>query len=269
MQEHLLETLACPNCHNTNFRKHGKDAGLQRYICKTCRKTFKATTGTPTHWLHKKHLIDKYIQSIEKGHSVRKAAKEVGIAPSTSFAWRHKLLASLAVMPETRYTNSAGGLMLIKHKYSAKGRRKQAEKCQLATKTLLIFQRNQVKLIKLDSQKPVTSLSQIIHKHYPRGIFYYRANRIISKAIKHTYSRKSQENTIAEEAFEKVNTCLSQLNQWMKRFKGVASKYLQQYLNWHIALLNIQFYGKQKIKEWELFTATRSSIELYKRLKAQ
>lgn len=267
MQEHLLETLACPNCYNTSYRKHGKDSGSQRYLCKTCRKTFKATTGTPVHWLQKKHLIDKYIQSIEKGHSIRKAAREVGIATSTSFAWRHKLLASLSVLPETRYTNAVSGLKLIKQGYSAKGRRKQAEKCQLPTKSLLVYQSNHLKLIKLDSQKPVMSLVKLLKEHYTRSTLYSKPDRIINNAIKHTQSKKLSEKIIKEKVNGRILCCCNRLIQWMKRFRGVASKYLQQYWNWYIAQHQFQFYDKQQITE--LYTATRSSFELYKKLKAQ
>ena len=36
----------CPHCHGKNFIKFGKYNGIQRYRCKTCKKTFSNTTNS-------------------------------------------------------------------------------------------------------------------------------------------------------------------------------------------------------------------------------
>ncbi|POZ52249.1 hypothetical protein AADEFJLK_01724 [Methylovulum psychrotolerans] len=38
---------ACPHCAGIRLSRYGSASGLQRYSCKSCRKTFNALTGTP------------------------------------------------------------------------------------------------------------------------------------------------------------------------------------------------------------------------------
>ena len=39
--------LICPHCHNKYIVKNGKNKNVQRYLCKTCRRSFVRTTNTP------------------------------------------------------------------------------------------------------------------------------------------------------------------------------------------------------------------------------
>jgi transposase-like protein len=40
------EPRCCPHCQGTALYRHGHVSGLQRYRCRTCRRTFNALTGT-------------------------------------------------------------------------------------------------------------------------------------------------------------------------------------------------------------------------------
>src|SRR4030065_259540 len=41
------DTPVCPHCSAERVVKNGSADGLQRYKCRSCRKTFNALTGTP------------------------------------------------------------------------------------------------------------------------------------------------------------------------------------------------------------------------------
>lgn len=48
------EPRCCPHCQGTELYRHGHVSGLQRYRCRTCRRTFNALTGTALARLRKK-----------------------------------------------------------------------------------------------------------------------------------------------------------------------------------------------------------------------
>ncbi|MCR4943915.1 MAG: hypothetical protein K5986_05580 [Clostridium sp.] len=39
--------LICPHCHNKYIAKNGKNKNVQRYLCKSCKKSFAQSTHTP------------------------------------------------------------------------------------------------------------------------------------------------------------------------------------------------------------------------------
>lgn len=88
--------LCCHKCGSTNIVKRGKANGLQRYWCKDCNCTFNLATRSILSYSKKepeKYL--KYIELMQYGVSIRKAAKICEISMKTSFRWRHKFLEGL------------------------------------------------------------------------------------------------------------------------------------------------------------------------------
>jgi transposase-like protein len=86
-----IESPHCPKCSSPSKKKHGMHLGIQRYMCKDCGKTFKATVNSPLHWVHDKSKMNRYLHAMELDISIRKAAGILGISVPTSFYWRHKL----------------------------------------------------------------------------------------------------------------------------------------------------------------------------------
>ncbi|URZ03353.1 hypothetical protein CLAUR_033990 [Clostridium felsineum] len=83
----------CPYCGHDEVSRNGKFNGKQRYICKSCRKTFTDFTRSP-HYNSKKDIKKwiPYAKCLVNGYSIRKGAKIVEISIPTSFCWRHKIL---------------------------------------------------------------------------------------------------------------------------------------------------------------------------------
>ncbi|WP_413208406.1 transposase [Rhodospirillum sp. A1_3_36] len=44
----------CPHCQAPGAVANGKNRGLQRYLCRSCKRTFSTATGTPLSGLHHK-----------------------------------------------------------------------------------------------------------------------------------------------------------------------------------------------------------------------
>ena len=86
----------CPHCKGNDVSRNGKYNCKQRYICKSCNKTFTDFTFSPCY--HSKKDSSKwleYIKCMVAGYSIRKCEEIVEITVPTSFAWRHKILDAL------------------------------------------------------------------------------------------------------------------------------------------------------------------------------
>jgi len=87
------KALCCPHCQASKPYRHGHAHGLQRYRCRSCRRTFNLLSGTPLARLrYKAHWLD-YLGCMLDSRSVRRSAREIGVASATSFRWRHRFLA--------------------------------------------------------------------------------------------------------------------------------------------------------------------------------
>lgn len=91
--------ITCPHCSSSYFVKNGTKGGTQRYLCRGCRKTFVADTGTILFQTKKPLSVwKKYIKCMMNRFPLRKCAKECGIDLTTAFNWRHKILDALQKM---------------------------------------------------------------------------------------------------------------------------------------------------------------------------
>lgn len=91
---------ACPSCGDAEPYRNGRSRGLQRYRCRSCSRTFNATSGTPLAGLHSKERFYKVGQCLADGLTVRESAEVLGVATSTAFRLRHRFLdAAVAHQP--------------------------------------------------------------------------------------------------------------------------------------------------------------------------
>ena len=85
---------ACPRCGCTHVVRRGRDAdGGQRWLCRGCGRTFRASTGRtlattklPTATWH------LYARLMVSGATLRSCAAACGVSLRTSFSMRHRLL---------------------------------------------------------------------------------------------------------------------------------------------------------------------------------
>lgn len=82
------EVKACPHCQSAHFVKNGKTEGNQRYLCKSCRKTFVENTGTILFSMKKDiAVLKKYVHCMIEKYSLRKCAEICEINLATAFVW--------------------------------------------------------------------------------------------------------------------------------------------------------------------------------------
>ncbi len=94
IEERFERDKKCPHCSEKHLQRWGNAAGLRRFKCKSCHKTFNALTGTPLARLRKREQWLEFAASLLESSSIRKAAKRCKIAKDTSLHWRHRFLES-------------------------------------------------------------------------------------------------------------------------------------------------------------------------------
>lgn len=89
------EDRCCPHCGATGAVANGKARGMQRYLCRGCKRSFGALTGTRLSGLHRKEAWLTFGSSLADGDTVKVSAARCGVAVSTEFRWRHRFLAAI------------------------------------------------------------------------------------------------------------------------------------------------------------------------------
>jgi len=93
MESRFSKGKVCPHCGAESISRNGKYNGKQRYICKSCNKSFTNFTNSAIY--KSRSPLEKwfkYAKCMIAGYSIRKSAIIVGINIATSFFWRHKIL---------------------------------------------------------------------------------------------------------------------------------------------------------------------------------
>jgi len=95
LEGRLLAERICAHCQEHGVVCRGRASGLQRFHCGHCGKTFNALTGTPLAHLRYKGRWFGFAQSLSEGETVRKSADRCDLAVSTAFRWRHRFLRAI------------------------------------------------------------------------------------------------------------------------------------------------------------------------------
>lgn len=90
----------CPICGSTKVVRNGKRKdGVQKFCCKACGRSFVAKTNTIASGTRKPFSSwIKYIECMMNWTTIRESAERCGISDHTSFIWRHKILDAMQTM---------------------------------------------------------------------------------------------------------------------------------------------------------------------------
>ena len=241
----------CPRCRCEYVTKAGVHNGRQVYKCKNCKYQFRETAKSLVYYSHKYYLLVDYIKCMLEGKSLRTCASEVGISLPTSFRWRHKILAAIQGLEGGINFSGITETDELLLQYSEKGRRyKTSEEKEQAMKTvhpnvavLVMTDREGNLLFKHTGENRVQN-SQIKEELKRRvsenNLICFKPNDEFKQAVMESPSkkvivrRKTKGLTIysVNVAEKKITNFLV----WMMRFRGVATKYLQNYLMWFVVM---------------------------------
>ena len=264
--------ISCPHCNSFNIKKNGHKGLMQRFMCKDCHKTFTSRNNTITFSSKKSFATwKKYIDCMMNGFTVRKSAEICGINKDTAFIWRHKILDALQNMAsdvkldgiveadETFFAISFKG----NHKKStsfvmprkAHKRGKQTHLRGLSHEKVCVLcavNRNGLSIAK------ITNLGRVgakdIHHAFdnriePNSILCTDAiacyNDLVRTEKLELIQLKTGKSKLGIYHIQHINSYHSMLKNFMIRFHGVATKYLNNYLIRH----NFLNYAKESYAE--------------------
>ena len=245
---------SCPHCGANGEYLHswGQSHGLPRYRCQGCGKTCNPLTGTPLAHLRKREQWSRYAQAMIDSVSVRAAAKQCQVDKNTAFLWRHRFLRQIALhqathesgiveADETFFLESFKGqrhLPRPARRRGGVGKTRGTSPDQIAV--LVVRDRSgetaNFRLEKLNAAHIITALRPLIATDAvlcTDGATVYKTFARVT-GVAHRALNVQQGIRVIEGVFhiQNVNAYDSRLKTWMRRFNGIATKYLDNYLGW-------------------------------------
>ena len=253
VETRMAEKPVCPHCAHEQVSRWGFANGLHRSRCNACRATFNALTDTPLAGLRHKAKWIGYAKQLVEGASVRKSAAAVGIHPNTAFRWRHRFLS----LPNGQQAISLAGIAEADETYfleSQKGRRQglsraprkrggKASKRGLSEEqTAVLICRDRAGntadfiLEKADKAHIGAVLKPLLATDVILCTDGEKALAAVAKEMGITHRpvnlAAGQRVVAGVYHVQNVNAYDSRLKEWMRRFHGVATHYLGNYLGW-------------------------------------
>ena len=254
IDKNSVNNFSCPHCQGYKIHKNGHVRRVQRYKCRECGKTFSLRTNTLLHGTKKNSsLWSAYLDLLFEQKSVRHISKQLEIGHTTAFYWRHKVLNALRALIE-RKKPIMKGIVEADETYlplSFKGQKsalpREAKKRGSAAPKRGISKEQVCVLVATDRTKnshmhPVC-LGRLRSKHLEEQL----GNRISRSSVlvtdKHSsyipfckhqkisHKRLARSNQVkGDYHIQTVNSLHSHMKDHLRPYKGVATKYLTNYL---------------------------------------
>jgi transposase-like protein len=252
-----VDSVGCPHCGNHDVVRWGHASDLPRYRCKACLRTFNALTKTPLASLRMKDKWMAQTKAMIEGVSLAKAGQRCGVDDTTAFRWRHRFLASLAGDKPKSLTGIVEGdetfiLESFKGKRSGMPRKSRKRGGKSAKRGLSVEQipvivardrhgaTTDAVLPKLNRVSIAAALDGVVT---PANEFCCDGGTAIVAFARragiaaHVLPMPGKPNPKAPEFhLNNVNAYHGRLKEWLRRFHGVATKNLPNYLGWRRAL---------------------------------
>lgn len=256
---------ACPHCKAERVSRHGHANGLQRYRCGTCGKTFSALTGTPLCGLHKRGKWLGHAEALREGLTLHKVADALHVHVSTAHRWRHRFLALPRALQPQALTGIAEAdetmfLLSFKGKRSGLDRKARKRGGKAAKRglsheqvpVLIARDRAGVTMDCVLKAMDMTGLSAALKPFLTKDVVlctdgsHALAGAARQLGVEH-HAVNLSAGTRVDGAWhvQNVNAYHSRLKGWIYRFRGVATRYLANYLGWFRALDREQGKGPQ------------------------
>lgn len=259
---------ACPYCSGSHLQLWGHAAGIQRYKCCACHRCFNALSGTPLARLKRRDAWLAFAQAMVNGSSVRAAAIEAGVAPSTAFRWRHRMLSepalqegyelrSIVEADETGFPESFKGQRSLPRRARHRGDRPTRRGRPAERLPVLVVEDREGHHFDalLSPATPSTMASLLAQILAPETLLCCAEpdllgaiageDEIACAALAPAATATSDQNERPPATLpmlppsrqrvlhtRHVRAYSTELQHWMRRFRGVASRYLPNYLGW-------------------------------------
>ncbi len=248
--------IVCVRCGSRRVIRWGTSAGRQRYRCSHCRRTFNDLTGTPAAYLKRVLLLPAYRGCMAQSLSVRASARAVGVHMTTSFRWRHRFLRAMMgmeVITLRGLVELGEGWVLcsntvITSMFRTRPRRSLADPEQIRSWIVALADRSGRSILahtgpaRPDRHDWADVLSVVVDptatviirhgRHCEQAI----AARALGHGVWHHGSMPRLSANLLLRDTRHARVLLHCCRHWLRRFRGVATHYLDNYLFWHGAI---------------------------------
>ena len=245
----------CPQCASAHVLRNGHVNGLQRYRRHDCRRTFNALTGTALARLHQRGKWLNRSAVLAEGQALRQVARQLNIALSTAHRWRHRFLSQpgveriaalqgIAEADETYFLHSSKGQRRLNRPTRHRGGKASTRGLAPDLVPALVARdcAGQTANFILPSTRAADMASALRPLLPSDTILYTDGSSALATAARSLNIEHHAVNVAAgcrvrgAWHIQNVNAFDSRLKLWMLRFKGVATRYLANYLGWFRAL---------------------------------
>ena len=270
-----IVVIECPHCHSKHIVKHGKYNDIQRYKCKDCNSFFMRTKNTVLFKTRKNIKIwIKYLKCMLDKKPLREIQVICGISLRTAHKWRHKILDILSKMSDDTKLN---GIIESDETFTAvsyKGNHKNSKNFVmprkahksgneihtrgLSSEQVCIFTAvslNNLSYGKVSNLGKPTwkKLFNVLNEHIEKGSIlvtddFSGYDKISNELDLEHISIKSGTHRNGTFNIQSVNSYHSEFKRLINSyFKGVATKYLNNYIAYHTLLFKSDYDKSNKI----------------------
>ncbi len=256
----LPDRPSCSYCGSLHVIKNGHKGGSQRYLCKDCGRTFTITNKTLLYCSKKSvETWEKYFECLMNKFPLRKCASICGIDLSTAFIWRHKILDTLQKMHDSVIINGIAEADEAFFHISFKGdfrqsgftlpRKPHKRGGEVSVRGLSHEQVCVPCIVNLDGlsigkisnlgRPCVKDLESVLNRRIEKGTIFVTDNLRSYHKIAHENERthvRVPKGKHKNGAFniQAINAYHSELKRLVhSNFKGVSTKYLNNYVVYH------------------------------------
>jgi transposase-like protein len=262
----------CPGCGNARCYRHGFANDLQRYRCCACGRTFNDLTGTPLARLRHKAKWLAYSQVLLNSLPVRKAADRVGVHRNTAFRWRHRflhwvkldrpaLLNGIVEADETFLLESQKGSRTLHRPARRRGGRAAKRGVSSELDCILVARDREGRTVDAVTGRGALTAAQLDRDLLPRldrqallvsdSHAAYRAfarkHRIAHETVNLRAGVRTRRLGNLAIHVQNVNAYHQRFKTWLQGFRGVASRYLPNYLGWRWALDGERIFSPEQL----------------------
>jgi len=287
--ERFSKGYHCPHCSSVRIRRngHSKD-GRQRFLCVDCGRTFGARSKTLLAGTSKGFAVwETYLECMFSGMSLRQSAQECHISLPTAFSWRHKILDSLR---QALSSLNLGGVVEADETYvnvSYKGNHSKSHdfimpresrhrghelhqsgisqelvciSCAISRDgtsiaSALTLGRASEKEMETFFKGRLDEGTVLCTDHEPAYRAYARL---------HAYRHIQLDTKETHEGFtiQRINAYHSRLKSFLSGFRGVSTKYLDNYLAWNTLRDRIRLRGAEEEAPllWQVLTSSVNTL---------
>jgi transposase-like protein len=251
LEERAERERQCPHCRAPGARRRGTVSDLARYECRACGRTYNALTGTDLARLRMKDRWLDMVSSLTDLETVRQSADRCGVDKGTALRWRHRFLRAAGRLKKQVKIGGVAEADIIEVRHSDKGSRALSDERparerggpkkpgEAAVSILTVVERGgDLRMGVLQAQNAgairyeldgclergtimTTDAAKNFGKTFRKmGVHHERVNLAQKQRVNGPYHVQT------------INGIHARLRGFLRTFNGVATKYLNLYLEW-------------------------------------